>query len=313
MATPAAPDPARSGILVLGAGELGMAVLRPLCRRGHAVGVAVDVLLRPPAADRPALGALGVGIVPGDIAALPVEGLAALFARYDAVLSCVGFAAGPGTQTKLARAVLRAGVRRYFPWQFGVDYDALGRGGAQPLFDEQLDVRALLRGQDRVEWVIVSTGMFTSFLFEPAFGVVDLERRAVRALGGWDNAVTVTTVEDVGLLTAEVLFAEPRIANAVVHVAGDTLTYGALADTVERVLGQPVERVAWDVPSLRAELARDPDDVMKRYRTVFAEGPGLAWDKAGTFNAVRGIPVADVEAWLRAHRVELANQAREGA
>ena len=52
--------------------------------------------------------------------------------------------------------VLEADVKRYFPWQFGVDYDVIGRGSAQDLFDEQLDVRDLLRSQNRMEWVIVS-------------------------------------------------------------------------------------------------------------------------------------------------------------
>ncbi len=27
------------------------------------------------------------------------------------------------------------GARRYFPWQFGVDYDIVGRGSGQPAFD----------------------------------------------------------------------------------------------------------------------------------------------------------------------------------
>jgi len=54
-------------------------------------------------------------------------------------------------------------VKRYFPWQFGVDYDVIGRGSAQDLFDKQLDVRHLLRGQSGTEWVVVSTGMFMSF------------------------------------------------------------------------------------------------------------------------------------------------------
>lgn len=57
--------------------------------------------------------------------------LADPFARYDTVLSCIGFAAGPGTQLKLARAALASGIRRCFPWQFGVDDDVLGRGSPQ--------------------------------------------------------------------------------------------------------------------------------------------------------------------------------------
>jgi NmrA-like family len=81
----------------------------------------------------------------------------ALFKDLHTVIGCTGFVAGRSIQLELARAALDSGVRRYFPWQFGVDYDAIGRGSAQDLFDVQLDVRDLLRSQDRLEWVIVST------------------------------------------------------------------------------------------------------------------------------------------------------------
>lgn len=43
--------------------------------------------------------------------------------------------------------------------------------------------------------------------------------------------MTVTTPEDIGALTAEILFAEPRIRDEIVFVAGDTITYGQLAET----------------------------------------------------------------------------------
>lgn len=131
-----------------------------------------------------------------------VEDLAALFQDYDTVVSASGMVAPSGTQLKLAHAVLRAGVSRYVPWQFGLDYDAIGKGGAQDLFDEQLDVRALLRGQKRTEWVIISTGIFMTFLFVHAFGVVEgvgsSVKPKVRALGSWENKVTYTHPEDIG-------------------------------------------------------------------------------------------------------------------
>ena len=87
--------------------------------------------------------------------------------------------------------------------------------------------------------------MFTSFLFEPSFGVVDLAGNTVHALGSWDNAVTVTTAEDIGALTAAILFAETTIANGVVYTAGDTVTYGQVADAVDTVLNRKIERVEW--------------------------------------------------------------------
>ena len=199
----------------------------------------------------------------------------------------------------IAQAALDAGVRRYFPWHFGVDYDLIGRGSAQDLFDEQLDVRDLLRSQDRTEWIIVSTGMFTSFLFEPSFGVVNLAQNTVHALGSWDTAVTVTTPEDIGNLTAAICFAEPRIVNSIVYTAGDTVTYAQLANIADSVLGRKVRRVEWSVPELKDELAKDPADAIKKYRVVFAEGKGVSWDMDQTFNAQRGIEVTGVERWAK--------------
>lgn len=86
-------------------------------------------------------------------------------------------------------------------------------------WDEQYDVRTLLREQNVTEWVIVSTGIFTSFLFEPAFGVVNLAK-TINALGGWEMQVTVTSPADIGRLTTEIYLHQPRITNEVVFVAG---------------------------------------------------------------------------------------------
>lgn len=301
--------PDSTTILVLGAGELGMAVLRNLAGRAkQSPGTTVSVLLRPSSIDSAAplkkrdideLRSLGIDLLPAELAIASTADLSALFKRFHTVIGCTGFVTGGGFQLKLARAVLDAGVRRYVPWQFGVDYDVIGRGSAQDLFDEQLEVRDLLRSQDRTGWIIISTGMFTSFLFEPSFGVVDLARDTVHALGSWDNAVTVTTPGDVGALTAEIVFEEPPIINQVVYTAGDSITYGRLADILESVLGREVRREEWSVPELRDELAKDPSNPIKKYRVVFAEGRGVSWEMSKSFNAQRGIEVVDVERWAR--------------
>ncbi|KAF7975539.1 hypothetical protein HWV62_9373 [Athelia sp. TMB] len=318
---------ANENILILGAGELGTPILRELAdsRWGNRA-VDISLLVRPPtlattdAQKRSELDRfrnLGVHLLPGDLvsssvselAALfkdyhtvigavgSVSELAALFKDYHTVIGAVGYVAGPGTQIKLAHAVLQAGVARYFPWQFGVDYTAIGRGSAQELFDEQLDVRELLAAQTRTDWVIISTGVFTNYLFAPFFGVVDATVPAVHALGALDNTITVTTVEDIGRLTAEIVHAEPRIRNQIVYTAGDTISYAQLAAIVEAALGRPVQRHARDVEVLRAELEKDPSNAGKKYSVVFAEGKGVAWDVRETFNFERGIPVVSAREW----------------
>ena len=295
-------------ILVLGAGELGMAVLRNLATHiSSSSGTTVTVLLRPSSINSDSsrkqqeiaeLHSLGINILAGDLSA-PGTDLVALFKVFHTVIGCTGFVTGRGLQLKLARAALDAGVIRYFPWQFGINYDLIGRGSAQDLFDEQLDVRSLLRSQDRMEWVIVSTGMFTSFLFEPSFGIVDFVQNTVHALGSWENKVTVTTPNDIGALTAEICFTEPQIVNSIVYTASDTVTYRQLADIIDSVLNRKMRRVKWSIPQLKEELANDPTNAIKKYRVVFAEGKGVYWDIDKTFNAQRGINVMSIERWVR--------------
>ncbi len=70
---------------------------------------------------------------------------------------------------------------------------------------------------------------------------------------------------------------------------------------MDATLGLQLQREAWSVPTLLAELAQDPDDNLKKYRAVFAQGNGVAWDPAVTFNAGQRIAVTDVEQWIRQH------------
>ncbi|TYC70911.1 aromatic alcohol reductase [Stappia sp. BW2] len=291
-------------ILVLGAGELGMPVLRNLARRAKdSDGAKISVLLRESAVESgdPAkqrdiaeIREAGIEIVLADLVNDTIDELASLFSGYDTVIGCVGYAAGINTPMKLAKAALQSGIPRYFPWQFGVDFEAIGRGGPQDIFDAQLDVRELLRSQDKMEWVIISTGMFMSYLFEPEFGVVDLKNDEVRALGSLETAVTLTTPEDIGKLTAAIVFFEPTIRNEIVFLAGDTVTYGEVADKLEASLGRPFKRSVWTVPFLMDELAKTPNDMMAKYRAAFAIGRGVSWDKAGTFNDREGIAVTEL-------------------
>lgn len=295
-------------MLVLGAGELGMAVLRHLAPRRKSALSPLAVLVSPKSLECPTpkqeqsyceLRALGVHLLPFDLIGRANEDLIAVFSQFHTVINCTGFVAGPGTQIRLTEAALTAGVRRYFPWQFGVDYDVIGKGSGQPVFDEQYDVRGLLRSQSKTEWVIVSTGMFTSFLFEPTTGLIDFDADIVRGLGSWETRVTVTTPDDIGRLTTEILLEQPRIRNQVVFVASDTVSYGQLATIVEDVTGRIFQRDLLTKEKLSAELAQHPEDVMARYRTAFALGHGMWWDKAITYNAQKGIPTMDIKTWLQ--------------
>ncbi|WP_368541993.1 aromatic alcohol reductase [Enterobacter soli] len=295
-------------VLVLGAGQLGAAVLEflvPAVTKRHG---RVSVIVSPGSRDEQGklvsdthqkLANAGAEFIAVDVAASTPEALKTHFADVDTVINCMGFVAGAGTQIKITRAVLEAGVSRYFPWQFGVNYDVVGKGSGQPVWDEQYDVRTLLRGQSATEWVIVSTGMFTSFLFEPAFDVVNLANKTVNALGGWDTQVTVTSPADIGRLTTDIYLHQPRIVNDVIFIAGETTSYRKLAETVERVTKQAFTRNVLTLSALQDALRHNPDDPMLSYRAAFARGEGVWWPMHDTWNAQNNLPTQDIAAWLK--------------
>ncbi|XMR04072.1 aromatic alcohol reductase [Klebsiella pneumoniae] len=298
-------------VLVLGAGQLGAAVLDALVPAVIERQGTVSVIVSPAAwdeagqlrsANHQALADAGATFLAVDIAGSAMETLADQFRGFTTVINCMGFVAGPGTQLKITRAVLAAGVPRYFPWQFGVNYDVVGKGSGQPVWDEQYDVRTLLRAQRATEWVIVSTGMFTSFLFEPDFDVVNLSNRTLHALGSWDTQATVTSPADIGRLTTAIYLHQPRIVNEVVFVAGETTSYRQLADTVERVTQQTFSKAVHTLPALLEQLRTNPDDAMLRYRAAFARGDGVWWPMGDTWNARHQLPTQDIAGWLQTAR-----------
>lgn len=281
--------------LVLGFGELGQAVVENLARHPARRGARLAVLKRVLPSDvNPRLS--NVEFLVGDVISDSEEHLSKAFRPFDTVISCNGMTLPSDVQVKLARVALTSGIRRYFPWQFGGDYDVIGPESSQDLFTTQLEVRSMLRAQSQMAWVILSTGMFTSFLFEPAFGLVTKDRTKVMAIGSWENSITVTSPKDIGRIVAELVYVYPEV-QGVVYAAGDTISMQRLANLVERVLSRPVEKSLKPVSDLKRDLSSDPENGMLKYRVVFGEGIGISWDKSSTFNAAKDIPTETVDEW----------------
>ncbi|KIW53895.1 hypothetical protein PV05_06304 [Exophiala xenobiotica] len=309
--SPEHPPRTRS-ILVIGAGELGSAILHALIShpRYNPQSTSITLLVRPATLSNPSpekskqqsdLRALGIILAPGDVESSEEE-LTTLFRPYSSVIHAGGMALPPGSLLKLTRAILAADVQYYVPWQHGVDYDAITRRGGQGMFAEKIDVRDLLRSQSSTQWVVLSCGVFMSFLFQEFWGVVlRLPDGKVQttALNSWDDVITTTTAEDIARCTAELMYNADTPVNRPVYIAGDTLTYGQFAEVVGRAMGREVVRQVWPLEYLRKESQKDPVDKIKRYRVVFAEGKGLSWPKEETWSAKHGMDLMGVEEWVR--------------
>ncbi|KAJ4387471.1 hypothetical protein N0V93_008063 [Gnomoniopsis smithogilvyi] len=269
----------------------------------------LDVLLREESIHSPLsskqasndrLRSLGANLVPGNFVDGEVSSLVNTFKNYDVVIQAGGYGLPKGTQIKSASAALQAGVSRYFPWQFGVDYEAIGEGSAQELFDEMLQVRKMLRSQNHTQWTVISTGLFMSYLFLPDFGVVELEKKIVRALGSWHNKITVTTPEDIGRMTAEMVLDPQGTTNRVVYIGGETISYSQLSNLLGQLLEDSFTREEWTLQQLREKLARNPDNLWYKYQCIFGDEKGVSWDLGQTLNGQRGIKMTTVGDYIRA-------------
>lgn len=309
----------RQPILIIGLGELGSAIIAALLTHPaySKDNTPLSVLIRPSTLSNPtpsksqyhtALRSQPVTLIPSDLNTATEPELTTLFQEHNfrTIIHATGMTRASGTMLKLTRAVLAAKVPLYIPWQFGVDYDVITRRGGQGMFSEQIDVRDLLRSRadnPATNWVIVSNGMFMSFLFEEFWGVVVRQGGKVKvtALSSWHDTLTLTTAEDIGVCTAEIVFASPneRPTDQAVYIAGDTVTYASLADVLEKVSGKEVVRDVWPLEHLREESSKDPEDLIKRYRVVFAEGKGVSWPMEGTWSARKAMKMEGVEEWVR--------------
>ena len=110
-----------NSVLVLGAGELGAAVLDALATHPHRGSKTITVLHRQASlsSSDPAkqayisqLKSLGIATLAGDIANATEADLVRLFSPFETIVGCSGMFYPNGTQLKLAQAILAANVRR---------------------------------------------------------------------------------------------------------------------------------------------------------------------------------------------------------
>lgn len=305
-------SPNQTQLLLIGLGELGNAIysqISTLPKTHITLGVRSPEKYAHLASSTTSLLELDV--------TSPSSTLIPIFSTFDIIISATGYGKSTDRLPKISEEVLAAGRLRkqagksklwWFPWQFGSDFDVTGDvGGLMPLFGVQQAIRGMLRREADdagVQWTIVSTGLFMSFLFEPFWGIVDRTAETEtgqitsRCLRSWDHSVSVTDVSDIGRMLVEILKGNVEAANAVLHIAGSTVTYRELADVMERVTGRKVLKESWSVKHLHAELQKDPEDLVKRYRVAFA-GYGVQWPKETTANGRLGMEMTGVEPYAR--------------
>ena len=220
-------------VLVAGAtGDLGGRIAQALCRRGARV-------VAPVRRDTEAGRALALQQRGVEVIRLDLDDEAALAGACRDV-SCVVSALNGleatmlGTQAVLLRAAVAAGVPRFIPSDFSLDFTKTAPGGNRNL-DLRRDFHRLLDAAPICSTSVLNGG-FADMLAD-AMPLVLPRLGRVLYWGSADQPLDFTTKDDVAAFTAEAALdpGAPRI----LRVAGDEVSARGLAEAAARAYGRP--------------------------------------------------------------------------
>lgn len=138
------------------------------------------------------------------------------------------------TQSRLLEAALRAGVPRFIPSDFSIDYTKLTPGT-----NRNLDLRRefqLLLDQAPIRATSILNGMFTDLLTGQA-PVILFKIRRVLYYGDPDQVMDFTTMDDTAAFTAAA--ALDPLTPRFLRIAGDQLSSRGLAEAASAATGKP--------------------------------------------------------------------------
>lgn len=237
-------------IVLAGAtGGLGGRIAAALRRRD----AAVTALVRPGTApDRLApLQAQGVAVVPVDLA--DTDGLARACAGADCVVSALAGLGGIMVegQARLLEAAIRAGVPRFVPSDFAMDFTRLPPGT-----NRNLDLRRIFQARlDRAPIAATSilNGAFAEMLTGQA-PIVLFPLRRVLYWGDPDQPMDFTTMDDTAAYTAAACL-DPETPRFL-RIAGDRLSARGLAAAATEATGSTFRLVRGGSVARLQALAR---------------------------------------------------------
>jgi len=223
----------RSAIVLAGAtGDLGGRIAAALRRRGAPVRALVRGRSAPDAVARLRHGGVEIAEVDYDEAAglsRACEGASCVVSALSGLRDVI-----VGQQTRLLDAAVAAGVPRFVPSDFSIDYARLPAGD-----NHNLDLRREFNARlDRAPIAATSilNGMFAELLTAEAPVVLQRVRRVLH-WGDADQAMDFTTKGDVAEFTAEV--ALDRATPRVLRIAGDVRSARGLAASATEATGRP--------------------------------------------------------------------------
>ena len=224
------PPPPGTVLLAGATGDLGGRILRDLITRGAAVRVLTRA--ETGTARLSGLRALGADVIQADYD--DPAGLRRACTAVDCVVSAINGldSAIIGAQSRLLEAAAEAGVPRFIPSDFSVDYR-----GIRPRTNRNLQLRrdfAQKLDSTEIQATSILNGAFTDMLTGQAPLILH-SRRRVLFWSDPDQVLDFTTKDDTATYTAAA--ALDGSAPRVLQIAGDQVTARTLAATMSELTG----------------------------------------------------------------------------
>ncbi|KAJ3390475.1 hypothetical protein HDU80_011282 [Chytriomyces hyalinus] len=233
--------PAFKNIAVVGGtSAIGQALIKNLLTTKGEFDSVILLTRDPESAASKGLAAFGAETrkIPSELSAAAIPALVESLKGVDVLVSVVGFT-GIANQANLVHACIQAGVKRFFPSEFGNDVDL--HASTIPFMAEKITLRQLLRSEEvvsKLEHTFIENSYFMEFLFSPfmAFEISGTSV-SVNIPGTGDVPITVTHQSDIGRYVAEVLRADPALSrNKALKFEGDRLTWHQARELVQNAV-----------------------------------------------------------------------------
>ncbi|KAJ3378780.1 hypothetical protein HDU80_002703 [Chytriomyces hyalinus] len=233
--------PAFKNIAVVGGtSTIGQALIKNLLTTKGEFDAVILLTRDPESKASKELAALGAETrkIPSELSSEAIPALADSLKGIDALVSVIG-AAGVSDQVHLIHASVQAGVKRFFPSEYGIDLDL--HAPSIPFVGAKVPIRQLLRSQEialKLEHTFVENGYFLEGFFSPFFNwQISGTSVAVDIAGTGDVPVTVTLQADVARYLAEILRSDPAISrNKTLKFEGDRFTWNQARELVSNAL-----------------------------------------------------------------------------
>ena len=224
----------------------------------------------------------------------PPAQLATAFRDIDVVIAAVSMT-GMGSQYKFIDACLAAGVKRYFPTEFGLDDLPGWLLELREMFKIKHDVRDYLIANEKsgLEWTSVCCNAFFEMGVASGFFQLDWKRRKAVLLDGGEAKWVATTLDTVAVAVVKAI-ERPEVSRNRILLVQDFRTGQAeiLRAVQKRSSGWSVEDVdaeKWLEEGKEAVRAGDHSQLGKLTFGTFAMGNSYE-GRDGYCNEILGVP-----------------------